>query len=64
MVFDQIHKSIDGGMDDKVVDLKLGIVKPLGAQWLKEAYDYMLQNPDIIFNGFHESGILGSITSM
>ena len=43
---DQIRKSIDGGMEDKVVDLKLSIVKPLGAQWLKEAYDYMLQHPD------------------
>lgn len=44
---DQIHKSIDGGMEDKVMDLKLSIVKPLGAQWLKEAYDYTLQHPDI-----------------
>ena len=26
---DQIRKSIDGGMEDKVVDLKLSIVKPL-----------------------------------
>lgn len=61
---DQIRKCIDGGIKDKVVDLKLSIVKPLGAQWLKEAYDYMLQHPDIIVNGFRGSGILGSITSM
>ena len=42
----------------EVVDLKLSIVKPLGAQWLIELYNYMLQKPEFVINGFRGAGIL------
>ena len=39
------------------VDLRLSIVKPLGAQWMMKVYDYMKSNPEIIQNGFKGAGI-------
>jgi len=35
-----------------MVDLALSTVKPLGAQWLRDLYDYMLSKPEIVINGF------------
>ena len=32
-------------------------MKPLGAQWIKELYSYMLEHPDIARNGFKAAGI-------
>ena len=57
---EKIRDSINSEKSEKehVVDLKLSIVKPMGAQWLIELYDYMLQKPDLIINGFRGSGIL------
>ena len=40
------------------VDLRLSIVKPLGAQWMVELYAYLKGKPDIIRNGFKEAGLL------
>lgn len=40
------------------VDLKLSIVKPLGAKWMVSMYDYFLSKPEIIRNGFKGSGIV------
>ena len=42
----------------KPVDLKLSIVKPLGAKWMVNMYDYFLSKPEIIRNGFKGSGII------
>ena len=39
------------------VDLRLSIVKPLGARWMVKVYDYMKSNPEIIRNGFKGAGI-------
>ena len=47
-----------GKTQAEVVDLKLSVVKPLGAQWLIQLYDYMLQIPEFIINGFRGAGIL------
>jgi len=33
-------------------------MKPLKAKWLVELHDYMKGKPDIIKNGFKETGIL------
>ena len=41
-----------------VVNLGMGVVKPLGAQWLQELYDFMLLHPEVIINGFRGAGIL------
>ena len=39
------------------VDLRLNVVKPLGARWMIKIYDYMKSNPEIIRNGFKGVGI-------
>ena len=36
----------------ETVDLKMSVMKPLGAKWLMEMYDHMLMKPEIIINGF------------
>ena len=45
----------------KPVDLKLRVMKPLGARWLIQLYDHMKSHPEIIVNGFKASGIYNSI---
>jgi len=30
----------------------MSIVKPLGAKWLHDLYDYMLAKPEMIINGY------------
>ena len=44
-------------MSKKPIDLRLSTVKPLGAKWMSELFDYMKAKPEIIHNGFKESGI-------
>ena len=39
------------------IKFPLRIMKPLGAQWIKELYPYMLEHPDIARNGFKAAGI-------
>ena len=45
------------------VDLKLRVMKPLGARWLIQLYDHMKGHPEIIVNGFKASGIYTSVKS-
>ena len=40
------------------VDLSLSVVKPLGAMWLMDAYEYIKSKASIIINGFRGTGIL------
>ena len=44
------------------VDLRLSIVKPLGAQWMIKLFDYFKARPDIIRNGFEGAGIVDCLT--
>ena len=50
-----ISKQLDEGkaIDDVDMDLKLSILKPLHAHWIKELYDYMTSKNgrEIISNG-------------
>ncbi len=41
---------VAGGGNAKFVDLKLSIMKPLGAKWMVSMYDYFLSKPEIIRN--------------
>ena len=43
------------------IDLRLSVMKPLGAKWLIELYDYIKSKPDTIKNGFKEAGILDCV---
>ena len=42
----------------KPIDLKSSIMKPLGAAWMVNAYEYIKEKPDIIKNGFEAAGIV------
>ena len=52
---DQICSSLKGDEYEPTVDLQMSVVKSLGAQWL---IDYMKSRPDIISNGFRDTGII------
>ena len=41
----------------KPVELKLSVLKPLGAQWFIETVHQVQKNKQIIINGFDEAGI-------
>ena len=48
---DQVCSNLDDGKDTGV-DLKMSVVKPLGAEWLIDLYNYLLSKPEIIVSGF------------
>jgi len=41
----------------KPVELKLSVLKPLGAQWFVEPVHHVQKNKQTIINGFNEVGI-------
>ena len=45
------------------VDMKLSIMKPIGAKWMIEAFDYIQSHPDMIRNGFKNVGITDFLKS-
>ena len=60
---EEVQKKIkDSASDNKIVDLKLSRLKPLGLQWLVNACSYVQRN-DFIQNGFSEAGITSALTS-
>lgn len=52
---DQVCCQLDKKEASSPVSIQLSIVKPLGANWLM--FEYMNSKPEIIINGFKESGI-------
>ena len=54
-IFQQLQE--DSETAPQPVDLRMSIVKPLGAKWMIKLYDYLKSKPDIIKNGFRHSGI-------
>ena len=40
------------------VDLRLSVVKPLGAKWMIQLFDHFKAHPDVIKNGFRAAGII------
>ena len=59
----QICQQLLEKTDVTPVDLRLSVVKPLGAQWMIVLYDYLKSKPDIIQNGFRAVGIEDCISS-
>ena len=47
----------EGGDPPPPVDLRMSVLKPLGAKWLVEMHNYIKENSDIIQNGFRGAGI-------
>ena len=60
---DRIMAQQESEQDIQPVDLRLSIVKPIGAQWMIELYDYLKGNPSIITHGFKYVGISGHLVS-
>ena len=53
----QVCVQLDGAQNIPV-DLRLSILKPLGAEWIESLYKYIQDNPSIVKNGFKAAGIL------
>jgi len=53
-VCSQLHESDNV----QAVDLSLSVVKPLGAIWLINLFDYLHTHPEIARNGFRKAGLL------
>ena len=54
----EVQKQLDQGATDITpVDLRMSIMKPLGAKWLVSLYDYFKTNDSIVLNGFKAAGI-------
>ena len=43
------------------VDMKIGIMRELGARWLVAFFDHVRSHPELIRNGFKEAGIIDAI---
>ena len=50
----EVCSQLKGEKEKAPVDLRLTIVKPLGARWIIDMYGYLESNPDIIRNGFKD----------
>ena len=58
---DEIVKQLQKGTDVSKIqpaDMCMSTVKPLGAKWIIEAFDYIKNEPSIIKNGFKEADII------
>ena len=54
----QICEHLKDDTPIRPVDLRLSVVKPIGAEWMKGLYDYLKAKPEIIVNGFKGAGIV------
>lgn len=52
----QVCQQLKSG-DNSAIDLKMSVVKPLGAQWIIDDINYLKRNPNIVINGFRGTGI-------
>ena len=61
----QIIKQLDGkDMEMSVlepIDLSSAVLKEQSARWLVEATEYIADNPQIVVNGFHKTGIAAAL---
>ena len=57
-----VCSQLNGKTKKKAVDLRLSVMKPHGAKW--QLYEYLPNKPDIIINGFKETGIFDCVDSV
>ena len=43
--------------------MQLSIMKPIGAKWMMDLYDYIKSKPELVINGFRNVGIVDIIES-
>ena len=53
----QIARIQDDGSPLQPITFPMHVMKPLGGYWLKEFYQYMQMNGEIICSGFRAAGI-------
>lgn len=58
---DQIAARLEDNTQQVNVQQVDFIIKPLGARWLVQLYDYLCSNPTFIVNGFSAAGILDAL---
>ena len=56
----EIVKQMEAGKrsDQIKVDDRVSVVKPLHAKWIVKHYDYARTKPQLVINGWKESGII------
>ena len=59
----QVCAQLEEG-ENKMVDLRLSILKPLGAEWISLMHKHIQNNPTIVRNGFKAAGILESFSEV
>ena len=59
----QICVQLDEGTCEPV-DLRMSIMKPIGAKWLIEMYEYFKDHPSILVNGFCAAGIIDILSNI
>jgi tellurite resistance protein len=55
---DKIASQLEEAKVIEPVNLKLSIMKPIGAKWMIQLFDYFKTKPEIIQNGFKGAGIM------
>ena len=63
MICKQDIKSSEGIIIYYTLDLRLSVMKPIGAQWMVKLYQYFKSKPEIITNGFKAAGIISILES-
>ena len=60
---EEVFKALDDNDTDGDfgVDLRLSVMKPLGAKWMMSFFEYMKTRPSIVFNGFRSVGIASAL---
>ena len=53
---EQVERKLAGN-DTSIVDLKMSIVKPIGASWFKSLHAYLQENQTLADNSFRAAGI-------
>ena len=48
---------VDCNSNNAAVDLIMSVAKPLSLKWLVSVNEHLLNNPDIIVNGFKQAGL-------
>ena len=55
----EICMQLQQGSNIQPIDLKLSVMKPLGARWMIKLFDYLCSKREIVENGFKAAGIHG-----
>lgn len=60
---EEVSKGLQGGPEGEVVsvDMRIRIMKELGAQWLVSFFDHVRSHPELTVNGFKEAGVVDAI---